>query len=33
MPSTLRISAMKEIEVRDLDDYVLCFGQGVPLAG
>jgi uncharacterized glyoxalase superfamily protein PhnB len=30
MPLTLRIYAMKEIEVRDLDGYVLCFGQDVP---
>jgi uncharacterized glyoxalase superfamily protein PhnB len=30
MPPTLRIYAMKEIEVRDLDGYVLCFGQDVP---
>jgi hypothetical protein len=33
MPPTLRISAMKEIEVGDLDGYVLCFGQDVPPAG
>jgi len=31
MPPTLRIYAMKEIEVRDLDGYVLYFGQDVPL--
>lgn len=30
MPPTLRIYAMKEIEVRDLDGYILCFGQDVP---
>jgi uncharacterized glyoxalase superfamily protein PhnB len=30
MPPTLRIYGMKEIEVRDLDGYVLCFGQDVP---
>ena len=30
MPPTLRIYAMKEIEVRDLDGYVLCFGQDMP---
>ena len=28
-PPTLRVYAMKEIEVRDLDGYVLCFGQDV----
>jgi uncharacterized glyoxalase superfamily protein PhnB len=30
MPPTLRVYGMKEIEVRDLDGYVLCFGQDVP---
>jgi uncharacterized glyoxalase superfamily protein PhnB len=30
MPPTLRIYGMKEIEVRDLDGYVLCFGQESP---
>ena len=30
MPPTLRIYGMKEIEVRDLDGYVLCFGQDIP---
>ena len=30
MPPTLRIYAMKEIEVRDLDGYILCFAQDVP---
>jgi uncharacterized glyoxalase superfamily protein PhnB len=30
MPPTLRTYAMKEIEVRDLDGYILCFGQDVP---
>jgi uncharacterized glyoxalase superfamily protein PhnB len=30
MPPTLRIYGMKELEVRDLDGYVLCFGQDVP---
>ena len=30
MPPTVRIYAMKEIEVRDLDGYVLCFGQDLP---
>jgi uncharacterized glyoxalase superfamily protein PhnB len=30
MPPTLRIYAMKEIEVCDLDGYVLCFGRNVP---
>jgi uncharacterized glyoxalase superfamily protein PhnB len=29
-PPMVRIYAMREIEVRDLDGYVLCFGQGVP---
>jgi uncharacterized glyoxalase superfamily protein PhnB len=28
-PPTQRINGMKEIEVRDLDGYVLCFGQEV----
>jgi catechol 2,3-dioxygenase-like lactoylglutathione lyase family enzyme len=28
-----RICGMKELEVRDLDGYVLCFGQDVPPAG
>jgi uncharacterized glyoxalase superfamily protein PhnB len=27
MPPTLRVYGMKELEVRDLDGYVLCFGQ------
>jgi uncharacterized glyoxalase superfamily protein PhnB len=30
MPPTLRIYGMKELEVRDIDGYVLCFGQDVP---
>jgi hypothetical protein len=30
MPPTLRSHGMKEIEVRDLDGYVLCFGEDVP---
>jgi len=30
MPPTLRIYGMKELEVRDRDGYVLCFGQDVP---
>jgi catechol 2,3-dioxygenase-like lactoylglutathione lyase family enzyme len=30
MPPTMRIYGMKEIEVRDLDGYLLCFGQDVP---
>lgn len=30
MPPTLRIYGMKEIEVRDLDGYVLCFGEDMP---
>ena len=29
-PPVVRIYGMREIEVRDLDGYVLCFGQGVP---
>jgi uncharacterized glyoxalase superfamily protein PhnB len=32
MPPTLRIYGMKELEVRDLDGYVLCFGEDVPAA-
>jgi uncharacterized glyoxalase superfamily protein PhnB len=32
MAPTLRIYGMKEIEVRDLDGYVLCFGQDIPAA-
>ena len=30
MPPTLRIYGMKELQIRDLDGYVLCFGQDVP---
>jgi uncharacterized glyoxalase superfamily protein PhnB len=30
MPPTLRIYGMKEFEVRDLDGYVLCFGEDIP---
>ena len=30
MPPTLRIYGMNELEIRDLDGYVLCFGQDVP---
>jgi len=30
MPPTLRVYGMKELEIRDLDGYVLCFGQDVP---
>jgi len=30
MPPTLRIYGMKELEIRDLDGYVLCFGQDAP---
>jgi uncharacterized glyoxalase superfamily protein PhnB len=30
MPPTLRIYGMKELQIRDLDGYVLCFGEGVP---
>lgn len=30
MPPTLRSYGMKELEVRDLDGYVLCFGEDVP---
>ena len=29
-PPVVRIYGMKEIEVRDLDGYVLCFGQDIP---
>ena len=29
-PPVLRIYGMKELEVRDLDGYVLCFGEDVP---
>ena len=29
-PPQLRIYGMKELEVRDLDGYVICFGQDVP---
>jgi hypothetical protein len=29
-PPLLRIYGMKELEVRDLDGYVICFGQDVP---
>lgn len=29
-PPQLRIYGMKELELRDLDGYVLCFGQDVP---
>jgi uncharacterized glyoxalase superfamily protein PhnB len=32
-PPQLRIYGMKELEVRDLDGYVLCFGEDVPSAG
>ena len=32
MPPTLRVYGMKELEIRDLDGYVLCFGQDVPAA-
>ena len=30
MPPTLRIYGMKELQIHDLDGYVLCFGEGVP---
>jgi uncharacterized glyoxalase superfamily protein PhnB len=30
MPPTLRVYGMKELEIRDLDGYVLCFGEDVP---
>jgi len=33
MPPTLRVYGMKELEVRDLDGYVLCFGQDAPGSG
>jgi uncharacterized glyoxalase superfamily protein PhnB len=29
-PPQLRIYGMKELEVRDLDGYVICFGQDIP---
>jgi uncharacterized glyoxalase superfamily protein PhnB len=29
-PPQLRTYGMKELEVRDLDGYVICFGQDVP---
>lgn len=29
-PPVVRIYGMKEFEVRDLDGYVLCFGQDIP---
>jgi uncharacterized glyoxalase superfamily protein PhnB len=29
-PPQLRVYGMKELEVRDLDGYVICFGQDVP---
>lgn len=32
-PPQLRIYGMKELEVRDLDGYVLCFGEDVPSTG
>ena len=32
MPPTLRIYGMKELEIRDLDGHILCFGQDVPAA-
>ena len=32
-PPQLRIYGMKEFEVRDLDGYVLCFGEDVPGTG
>ena len=32
-PPVLRIYGMKELEVRDLDGYVICFGQDVPGTG
>ena len=32
-PPQMRIYGMKELEVRDLDGYILCFGQDVPSAG
>ncbi|HTZ36515.1 MAG TPA: hypothetical protein VMB84_10855 [Stellaceae bacterium] len=30
MPPTLRSYGMRQMEVRDLDGYVLCFGEDVP---
>jgi uncharacterized glyoxalase superfamily protein PhnB len=32
-PPQSRIYGMKELEVRDLDGYVLCFGEDVPSTG
>jgi uncharacterized glyoxalase superfamily protein PhnB len=32
-PPQSRIYGMKELEVRDVDGYVLCFGEDVPSAG
>lgn len=29
-PPVLRIYGMKELEVRDLDGYVICFGEDIP---
>ena len=30
LPPTLRVYGMKKFEVRDLDGYVLCFGEDIP---
>jgi uncharacterized glyoxalase superfamily protein PhnB len=32
-PPVTRIYGMKELEVRDLDGYVICFGQDIPATG
>ena len=33
MPPTLRSYGMKELELRDLDGYMLCFGEDMPTTG
>ena len=32
-PPQLRIYGMKELEIRDLDGYVICFGEDIPGTG
>ncbi len=32
-PPQLRIYGMKELEVRDLDGYVICFGEEIQESG
>ena len=29
-PPVMRVYGMKELEIRDLDGYVICFGQDIP---